>query len=458
MSQKVKQRLNENQQIVLLSRGVPCVLFAVMAWYALTFYMPTPVAEHFRILDLRDKWVAGQYHFMDANQLWGGNWNLFGLNAEVFLSLFTGWDLGAEAALNVLVVGAIFLVWAWMVRRAFNGESERAVLLALGAVFIFSLNQAMNLVWTWQTALFLHSLGIVMCIATLAIPNYRLKHLAVAMLGTLLAVYDMTSGLVVLFVYAAAMWCHPTARRWLWCWVPFALAVGGHTVFALQAQLDRGLTWNNMEFSLSPAFIGNLLFFTWVYIALPVLAAAPWMSAVLGVAAMVWCAWINWRLLMHCDRDRILCLLPAVALMDIVLGGAMMVAVGRQGIGVEEMIPSGRYFSFANLFWLGACMVVVADKELLPKVLRNTPRRWRTFLTIVVVLMVYSTLCALAFNEWRVNYSHWVKSELRQNWEHVDWEKVDEVPLYVEQASSGELQKHYFTRLREQKLGIFKEE
>lgn len=444
--QGVKSRFHLGMDALTLQKAAyafAALHFVGLAAYVLNYHFDIPFFEHFKIVDMLQAVQQDTYRPYNADQLYGGHWYLGGTNISVALAYITHWDLTAEALALVALIGATYAIWAGMVGKLAAENTVKYVLLVLGALTLFSLNQAPNLLWLWQLSVYVHNVGVMLCVATLALTRYRLAHMSVAMLGALLAVYDLATGLALIPAYAAGLMFHSSARRYLPLWLIFGALVAWHnyTAFTEYVQVESG-TRLGMELSLE-----KLLFlagFTVRYLAAPLARnmtdIAPWLGA-LGIA---WCLWVTVRVVRG-DALAKPALLSATALMFFVLGAAIITGVGRQDHGLDQAY-NGRYIAIGNLFWLGFWLSVLSLHA-------YRVRGWLTGCIAIYAVLLVSVGSGQAQKEIRrADQFNALAADIQSSWPAPDAELSARLAIL---GGHDQPITDYINRMYEQRLGLF---
>lgn len=144
--------------------------FAVAAVYTLLFYYRLPYFDHWDLVSLYDATVDGRPPIGEIFAVNAGHWHATGYIVMLLLASLTRMAHAPEAVASLVFALLGFLALARILRNAasaFNAQNSLALLIGVGALFYFSLDQAENWLWGWQVAVFAHIAGVLWCIERL---------------------------------------------------------------------------------------------------------------------------------------------------------------------------------------------------------------------------------------------------------------------------------------------------
>lgn len=316
-----------------------------------------PYFDQWELIPRFAKWQGGEFpwweiwNFHNEHRLFVPELIMLGLGR------LTDWDIRWELALNLVLAALTFalLHGAFRRRLGIGIGGPDLLILPLVSLLIFSPSQWGNWSWGWQIQIFLCILLVVA--STLALTSSRPAGEAgkapspglflLALAGATVAPFCFANGLLFLPLGLLLTWRHPGRAYWRpLAWVSASAIV----IWLYQIQLLRPrLVDPNL-----PGFLertGIQVDYLLHYLAGPIFTADPLGTRLvayllvpmsLGLAVF----WI-YRL-----RGRPDALLPWATFWAFGLASAAMTAYGRYTFGIAQA-TSSRYFTIANLYWLG---------------------------------------------------------------------------------------------------------
>jgi len=288
-------------------------------------------------------------------------------------ALLSGWNTRVELIISFLIsLGTLGMVMALM-RPTLNRFGPLTTTWAAAAMsgLLFSLAQWENWLWGWQIQWFLTVLALVSAVAfaTWSLSAGRpWLHVAAAAIATTVGQFALASGVLIWVVVLPVFAVHHDRSRIIPIWIACALLV----CVAYFADYQRPphhpsplLALDNLHLTLS---------YVVMYLSGPLgrdLATAATIGYAIGIAFVMFCfgAAVRYRR----DLSEVV---PWVALGTFAIGNAVLTAVGRIGVGIEQALMS-RYVTIALLLPISTLML-----GLLALGPHSGSRRWNFGLSI----------------------------------------------------------------------------
>lgn len=134
----------------LLSAFTSAILIGVLLVYILRYGENIVWSDAIRIIPMAVAIKTGQFRLSDLFVNIGGQYNVFPYLTSAIAIATTGWNIGFEIAINVLIVGVTFALVIALVRRTAPGIA--LVVAPAAAALLFSVHQDHN----WLYAFFGH--------------------------------------------------------------------------------------------------------------------------------------------------------------------------------------------------------------------------------------------------------------------------------------------------------------
>ena len=176
---------------------IPALLFCITTIYVFTFYYRGPVHDSWLLVRQYMQLENGTLRIEDLFITHGFHWHASAYAVLLPLAQLTGFNAVVEVMVSLLISLAGFFALATIFDRAvidFQVLKARTWLLAMGALFWFSLDQADNWLWGWQVAVFINLTGVIACIALLTSKDLSWFRLSAAAMSAALAVFAFATG------------------------------------------------------------------------------------------------------------------------------------------------------------------------------------------------------------------------------------------------------------------------
>lgn len=358
---------------------IPIALALIAAIYTAIFHFRAPYFDHWDLVPLMIKADAGTLDWQTLFRSHGSHWHASGYaamltNSAVFNKLHL---LDSAASVIAMILG--FPALARILDRVTTEDpsaSTRFVLYAIGAFFYFSLDQAINLVWGWQCALFFSTSASLWAIE--AFSRYRLSAEAF-LFGTACIGFALTgfaTAWALFPVCAGLILFHPQAsrpRRALMLaglFLALLLLLAGHFASNPQSHVE-----SRTPTGLSAETIFGLGHYVVNYIGQGLFRLRPVAPFIglFGVVSLVGLAWVSrgdWQ------ARRALWAMAAFG-----YGTALLTALGRwQTFGPDQAFAN-RYATLANFTWIGIAALIYLERG---RLTRTIPMAYPTLLALAI--------------------------------------------------------------------------
>ena len=379
---------------------VPATLFVAVSVYALINHLRIPFYDNWSLAPLYGKLEDGTLTVGDLFQLHGSHWHASGYAVMLANAKLTGMALWADVAASLAVallgyVGLIRIVDRTIAEGTGStgsvGERARGAartagrwrwaLLAVVAVFYFSLDQDENWLWGWQIALFLSTTGTIWVIELLGRPGLRSGPVAAAGLAALVAVYGFATAWGLLPIGLYLVWATPAAarRRRLTVTI-FWLLLFAALVFQYRS-LNDTYAGEVTSDEWSPGVLIGHAGYIASYLGAGLMRSIPSLAAPLAVVGGLGFV----ALLLGPDRPIRTVVVThrgPLALALFALGAAALTALGRWArFGADQAFTS-RYVTFSNYFWIALAVVLILAAY------RSTGTRGRPLVLVALVGLI----------------------------------------------------------------------
>jgi hypothetical protein len=338
--------------------------------------------DHLDAAILVEKWLNGTIKFSDYFIEHPGHWHAITYMIILPLAQLTNWQTLPEILVSLgFSLATFFLLYRLTCRNISNlPESKKWLLPSIIAFFIFSLDQAGNWLWGWQMAIFMNVFGTALCIYALTLPALKIHHLFLAIAGTLLAIYNFSTGMVLLPMGFLLILLHGNSNKvikiiFLSIWSIISLLITYHFLISIGAYDKSAL--NSPDFSLSHFSLYSLN-----YLGGSIARYAEDIAPILVLLASAVGGW-SLKIIRTTSSCSFHQILPFLALILYGILCATLTAFGRAEWDTDQAFAS-RYISFSNLFWIGLfCITLIAvfAKE------GNKQTKWPVIFLIITVLI-----------------------------------------------------------------------
>jgi hypothetical protein len=328
-----------------------------LVWVVVQNAVAVPFWDQWDLVPILAKMHQGKLTFHDLWVQHNEHRILFPKIIMLMLGRLTGWNIGYELAVNLLLAVGIFAAFAGQVKRTAQrfawGGLERAIPAV--SVVIFSICQYQNWLWGWQMQMFLNLLAVVGGMVLLADDTFRWRRFATAALLGVVATCSFADGILfwpiglgVLFVVTRG-----TRERWpaLIGWLVVSVLVLGAFFYHYQLPADHQ--------QLDLIFKTPLAYAAYVFKYLGGIceqgltgdtAVDAALDGFFGLAGTLVLGGVGWLLV----RKRIASLrmlVPYLAVSLYSVGSALLTGVGRMGLGSDQALSS-RYGTMATPLWV----------------------------------------------------------------------------------------------------------
>jgi uncharacterized membrane protein YhaH (DUF805 family) len=336
--------------------GLPIAIavlkYAYLVWVCLHVYVDVPFGDQWELVPRLNHLDAGTFGFNDVWRQHNEHRPMFPILVMIGLAQATGWNIGAEIALNLVLGAAIFAVLVLAVRQL-RDVPWRWWWLAVMACLLFSLDQWENWLWGWQMQIFMGVLATTIGFWALSGPNAPNRRLAIALAAGIFGTYSFSSGLttwvVALLAFAFNHSLRSTSRIVIWV----AVAAATIASYFIDYHLPPGHPSMLSNFASLHAF-SMFVLYVLKYLGAPVAGYIGEVSALAGAIGIG----LFGGLLGQLWRDRakpvylFACLMGLNALAD-----AVMTGLGRAGFGTDQAMSS-RYLTIGLPLWLAIGFLV----------------------------------------------------------------------------------------------------
>ena len=384
-----------------LTYGVPIFFFLFTAIYVALFHFKAPFFDQWSFVFLYGDIKEGGDGFERMFELHGAHWHATAYAILYGLTELTGMNHFYEGMVSVAFAGLGFVGLAKLITRGAAAESIRSttpLLLALAAAMWFSLDQAINFLWTWQVAIFVNTAGAVWTVYFLTGDKISVFRFIGALLATTAAILSFATGLTLLPIGAVLLALHlrnSVGRNGrltmlftgVWLVYSSALAVAYWQLnFAAEGAYGSDVAALPDEGSVLPVYA---LFFV-KFIASPIAKFTTDLAIPVFLLGGFLFIWAIRRSDIHVRALRISpTMLALLALMAYGVGAAILTGLGRAVEFGASQGSSSRYISFGNFFWIGLIMMVLMASAKAGKLSMKFPMS--APLVIIIVLLVLKT-------------------------------------------------------------------
>jgi hypothetical protein len=318
---------------------------AYLVFVVIRYAVAVPYRDQWELVPLLDKLFRGGLTFRDIYAQYNEHRIFFPKLIMLGLARLTGWQIGYELAINVLLGLSLFAIVARQLSltRRRLGVSELRWAIPASSVAVFSIAQYQNWLWGWQITMLLNLLAVVGGIVLLANPVFGWWRFAGAAVLGLVATHSFANGvlfwpigLLILTVVTAGK---PQRNSSLIAWVLVSAAALTSFLWDYHKSPNYSLT---LPFSRPVEYAAYVLrYLGSVCAQVPIGDAAMTrdLSLVLGLGAIATLTWACW-LLRRWQMADLTSLLPYLGLSAYSIGGALLTGVGRICLGSGQAISS----------------------------------------------------------------------------------------------------------------------
>lgn len=171
-------------------------MFAFTATYTMVFHYQVPFYDHWDIVYYYEAAQSGKLSFGDLFLQHGSHWHATGYVIMLATASLTDMAHWPDPLIGLLLAAFGFVALLNIVRRAMNDfGAERYLWLAIAitAFIHFSPDQAENLLWGWQVALFACMAATLWSIDLLSRPGLTLLRTLIASIAAAIAIYGFAT-------------------------------------------------------------------------------------------------------------------------------------------------------------------------------------------------------------------------------------------------------------------------
>jgi hypothetical protein len=343
----------------LLALLPPIFLIGLVVRYA----VQVPFLDQWELVPLLDRSFSGDLTIHDLWAQHNEHRIFFPRLIMLGLARLTGWNIGYELAVNIVLAAAIFAVLTVQIRRTARElalpELHRAIPAC--SLVVFSISQFQNWLWGWQLQMLLNLLASVAGLLLLAARPFNwLKFAGSATLG-IVATYSFANGLlfwpigllVLLAVTSGRKERSRTVALWIvtsvlaaWFYFRHYEKPAAHP--SLLSIFQDPLEYANYVFDYLGATCAEYRIGQHTGIV-----GLALICGYGGAAAFVWAGWRARRIGLVNGYE----LLPYLGLSLYSVGGALMTGIGRVGFGRDQALSS-RYCTMTVPFWVSLIVLL----------------------------------------------------------------------------------------------------
>ncbi|AZL16394.1 hypothetical protein [Rickettsiales endosymbiont of Stachyamoeba lipophora] len=340
---------------ILILTFLPAIIFII---YTLSFYHTMLLWDHFDILFYVEKYYQGTLTLLDTFQPHGSHFHTVGYWFMLANLILSKGNLLYDAIGNIiftLIAFGFLYIQIKETASQLNNYKFLHFFLPIAAFTLFSLDQASNLVWGWQIAVFINILGTILVIINLSRTKLTLSNMILAIIGVFIAFYTFTTGLALWPIGLTLICLHqnlPITKKYNYIiiWLVCGIAIISHFYLAIISQSFSVSTLNLFQ------IIKYLGHFTLLYIGSPIVRFANDLAPLFTILGL---SIFGWFICSFRKQPKIITIaLPYIAFILYGLGTAILTAFGRMEYGPNQALIS-RYISFANFFWLGIFGLII---------------------------------------------------------------------------------------------------
>lgn len=289
------------------------------------------------------------------------------------MAAITDWNIKVEIYFGFLLQLALLYVW-WRIYKEFFGDAVWGFVPI--AWLIFSLGHWENMLWGWQTAVFLMVLMVTLALYLLALPQ---NHVALAVCCGAIGSFSFGNGLMIWPIGLLLLLLQKRPRRDVFLWLVAAVVVA----FVYFFQFETDFSVRAPQSGLSVLLNAPLIFFIFFLraIALPLSAFHLTVAAVSGVLLLGVLTFMVGRMV----KEKQLFATDNLLLLSFVLfglGSGLLITAGRVGYGTPVWAIGSRYLISVWLL-VGAVYLFYLKR-------RNGGQLNRLILAVLLTLMTIS--------------------------------------------------------------------
>lgn len=385
------------------------VPFVFVVGVVVKYNVPVPFLDHWDLVPMLEKSYQGNLSFNDFWELHNEHRSLFHRLIFLGLARLTDWDIRYELAASILLALGIFGVLVWQVRRTAQdlGRPELRWAVPATSVIIFSMSQYQDWLWGIPFCIFLSVLAVVSSIVLLASQPFQWTRFVAATLLGIVASYSFGNGglvwpigLVMLSVVTAGKKERkPSLIIWA---VVGALTMGFYFYHYEKPEEHPALTLlfqHPIEYAgYVLKFLGNICAeYPGTNIGLDAACAV-----VYGLGATVALGWAS-RVLLRNKLVQLSALLPYLCLGLYSVASALLIGIGRLGLGSDQALMS-RYCALSAPLWFSLVIALIllvtsnprqAESQTGGEVLEKERKAARWLLQAATILLVLGSALAL---------------------------------------------------------------
>jgi hypothetical protein len=329
---------------------------------------------------------GGHFYFQDFWQQQNEHRLVFPRLVMVTAALITHWNVRVESLISIVIAACsfVFVIKTW---RLTHGKYSKAIALFLPlilSVIWFSPVQVENWLWGWQIQWFLNVLGIMLVawgIAGTRRGEITYPNLLVMLGGGILATYSLGNGVIIWPLLIATL---------IYLRV-FSLKTAIAALTGLAAIALYYLHYVRVPQSSSPTDVFKMpvLFakYVLVYLGRP-LSFVHKLAPILGLVLLL--VFIGLSAYLFIKKKRTFtAMLPWVVIGFYAIGTAMITAVSRMNLGLDQAYNSSRYTTIASLLLVSTVLLAI---ECSPVVRSWLGTRFKSGATVVAAVFLVLVL------------------------------------------------------------------
>ncbi|NOZ09848.1 MAG: hypothetical protein GXP09_02200 [Gammaproteobacteria bacterium] len=270
------------------------------------------------------------------------------------LAVWSHWNIAWDITVIILVslyMLAIFILMLRETSRALDLKPLLPFMVILSTLFIFSIDQAENLLWGWQMSAFLSLAGCFTMIFFLTRPESLPWHILLASIASAFAVYNYATSLALWPIGVVLILLHPanSTRKKIAYSAIFILLGAANTYHYYAAIMET------KNAAANPISL-NTIHFTLNFLGSGIARFSHNTVTIVGLAGLAGCVWLYFRLRAY-NKNSLLAILPYAALAAYAVSCAILTAFGRAQYGVDQA-GIARYITFSYPLWLALVIMI----------------------------------------------------------------------------------------------------
>ena len=378
--------------------------FALLFYIVAKFGVPVPFLDEWDLVPLLQKMYAGNLAVGDLWTLHNEHRLLFPQAIMLGLAWLTNWNIRYEMWMSVVLAAGIFalLTLQMLITARKLAAPQLRWAIPFFSLIVFSISQYQNWLWGWQLQILLSVFAVTAGIVLLANPPFNWIRFAGAAVCGVVASYSFGNGgvfwLTGLLILSLVL--EPgkerTIRLALWI-ILTGLTMGMYFYHyeRLEAHPPLTLLFSQPLTYLAYIFkyVGNICA-QYASRDASIDGGFAFFYGLMGLAILVWAILafrrtklVSWRTLA-----------PALGLCCFSIASAMVVGIGRLGMGTDQA-ASSRYCAVTVPFWASLVMMLMIlqletkGKSKLRLTGQRTAAQW--FLGIITIMLVFGSLMAI---------------------------------------------------------------